>query len=234
MARRIQSRFIPTCLPELPGCRFAVQRLSRSRAGGDFHDVFRLDDNHIGLYVADVMGHGTAASLLAILVNETVKTYQAIGQPPRPASPSEVLQRLNTELVCLELPEHPFLTMVYVVYNPHAATLRLARSGNPYPLFVPRRCAPSFWRPEGLLLGVGNAAFTDRCYSLQVGDKLLLYSDGIDTGRFQHEQTGEASLLVCTSIDICRFTISSNDWPAISSPMAPSDDVTLLGLERTD
>ena len=52
LASRIQSSFLPQTLPETPGSRFAVHYQLCGRVGGDFYDVFRLDENHVGFYVA--------------------------------------------------------------------------------------------------------------------------------------------------------------------------------------
>src|SRR5207237_29730 len=63
LARHIQESFLPRTLPELPQVRFAVKYRPCERVGGDFYDVFRLDEKHLGFYVADAMGHGVPASL---------------------------------------------------------------------------------------------------------------------------------------------------------------------------
>ncbi len=68
LAQRIQSSFLPQTLPEAPGSRFTVHYVLCGRVGGDFYDVFRLDEHHVGFYVADAMGHGVPASLLTIFV----------------------------------------------------------------------------------------------------------------------------------------------------------------------
>src|SRR6185437_15979976 len=179
LAQRIQSSFLPQKLPEVPRSRFAVHYLLRDRVGGDFYDAFRLDEHHVGLYVADAMGHGVPASLLTIFVKKGVRAKEVFGQHYRLVPPEEVLQRLNKDLIDQHLSEHPFITMVYALYNHEEGTFRFARAGHPYPLHVPREGEPAFWRQEGLLLGVVDAAFPARTYAVKPGDKVLLCSDGI-------------------------------------------------------
>jgi sigma-B regulation protein RsbU (phosphoserine phosphatase) len=233
LAQRIQSSLLPRTLPTVPRSRFAVHYLLRDRVGGDFYDAFRLDENHVGLYVADAMGHGVPASLLTIFVKKGVQAKEVIGQHYRLVPPEEVLQRLNKDLIEQHLSEHPFLTMVYALYNHQDGTFRFARAGHPYPLYVPREGELAFWRQEGLLLGVVDAMFPARTYSVHPGDKVLLYSDGIDSGRFEDYPLGAESLRACAArhrhlpiqsfVDhLARDLFGANDRP---------DDLTLLGLE---
>lgn len=235
LAQRIQSSFLPQSLPVVPQTRFAVHYLLRDRVGGDFYDVFRLDEQHVGLYVADAMGHGVPASLLTIFVKKGVRTKEVFGQHYRLVPPEEVLQRLNKDLIDQHLSEHPFITMAYALYNHQEGTFRFARAGHPYPLYVPHQGEPVFWRQDGLLLGVVDADFPVHTYTLKPGDKVLLYSDGMDTGHFEGHNPGTASLLACASrhrdlpiqefIDrLARDLLGASEQP---------DDLTLLGLERT-
>src|SRR5262249_33561129 len=117
LASRIQKSFLPQTLPDLPGWSFAVHYLLCGRVGGDFYDVFRLDEQHVGLYVADAMGHGVPASLLAIFVKKGVRAKEIFGNQYRLLPPGEVLKRLNADLVEQALAEHPFITMAYALVN---------------------------------------------------------------------------------------------------------------------
>src|SRR5690349_18023167 len=117
LARRIQMSFLPQALPEVAGVRFSVHHALCGRVGGDFYDVFRLDESHVGLYVADAMGHGVPASLLTIFVKKGVRPKEVFGHHYRLLPPEEVLQRLNRELIEQKLSDTPFITMLYALYN---------------------------------------------------------------------------------------------------------------------
>src|SRR5262249_54655353 len=142
LARRIQESFLPRTLPELPRARFAVKYKPCGRVGGDFYDVFRLDENHVGFYVADAMGHGVPASLLTVFVKKGVQAKEITGRNYRLVPPNEVLQRLNRDLIDQALSENPFITMAYVLFNMRDGTLQFARAGHPCPLYVPRQGPP--------------------------------------------------------------------------------------------
>jgi sigma-B regulation protein RsbU (phosphoserine phosphatase) len=233
LAQRIQSSFLPQTLPEVPRTRFAVHYLLCGRVGGDFYDVFRLDEHHVGFYVADAMGHGVPASLLTIFVKKGVKVKEVFGQQYRLIPPGEVLTRLNKDLIDQKLKENPFITMAYGLLNHHDGTLYFSRAGHPYPLHVPKDGEPEYWQQEGLLLGIVDATFTDRSYHLKPGDKVLLYSDGIDNAVFEGQEPGAASLLACAAkhrdLPINEFVdrVARDLFGTTAQP----DDLTLLGLE---
>jgi sigma-B regulation protein RsbU (phosphoserine phosphatase) len=233
LAQRIQASFLPKSLPEVPHGRFAVHYQPRDRVGGDFYDVFRLDEHHVGLYVADVMGHGVPASLLTIFVKKGVQAKEVFGRDYRLVPPEDVLGRLNKDLLDQHLSEHPFITMAYALYNHRDGVLRFARAGHPYPLYVPQTGEPVLWQQEGFLLGVADATFSARSYPLKPGDKVLLYSDGIDGGRFEDRLPGTDSLLAWARnhrhLPIQKFVDDMARDLFVAGEQY--DDVTLLGLE---
>jgi serine phosphatase RsbU (regulator of sigma subunit) len=235
LAQRIQASFLPQSLPEVARTRFAVQYLLCGRVGGDFYDVFRLDERHVGLYVADAMGHGVPASLLTIFVKKGIRAKEVFGKQYRLVPPGEVIGKLNQDLIDQKLSENPFITMVYVLFNHEDGTLQFARAGHPYPLYIPKEGPPELWQQEGLLLGVVNASFNSKSQTLRPGDKVLLYSDGIDSASFDGQPPGTASLLACAerhrALPVGAFVdrLARDLFGAAEHP----DDLTLLGLEMT-
>jgi sigma-B regulation protein RsbU (phosphoserine phosphatase) len=233
LARRIQLSFLPQTFPELPQLRFAVHYQLCGQVGGDFYDVFRLDENHVGCYVADAMGHGVPASLLTIFVKKGVRTKEIFAHDYRLVPPGEVLRRLNADLIEQRLSEMPFITMVYLLFNFRDRTLSFARAGHPYPLHVPRLGEPTFWQSEGSLLGVFDTTYPIQTHSLEPGDKVLLYSDGIDSASFDGLSPGAESLRKCAaSLQELRLAEFVRELPrALFGKEGPKDDLTFLGLE---
>jgi sigma-B regulation protein RsbU (phosphoserine phosphatase) len=179
LTRRIHRDFLPRTLPEVLQARFAVCYRPRSRVGGDFYDVMRLDEEHVAVYVADAMGHGLpASSLLGVFVKKSIQAKQITGRAYWLVPPDEVLGRLNRDLVALSLPEPPFVTMVWLMLNCRDGELTFARAAHPQPLYVPAEGDPCYWHAPGTLLGVFEANFPAQQHQLHSGDKVLLYSDG--------------------------------------------------------
>jgi len=180
LTRRVHRGFLPRTLPEVGKVRLAVCYRPRSRIGGDFYDAMRLDEEHIGIYVADAMGRGLpASSLLSIFVKKSLLPKEIVGRSYRLVPPGEVLERLNRELVNLSLPEPPFVTMVYAQLNCRDGALNFARAAHPHPLYVPFDGEPTYWHAAGTLLGVFESEFPLQQKQLRHGDKVVLFSDGV-------------------------------------------------------
>lgn len=233
LARRLQLGFLPQALPQVPGARFAAHYAPQGQVGGDFYDVFRLDEGHVGLYVADAMGHGVPAALLTIFVKTGVRAKEVFGQQYRLVPPGEVLERLNREFLAQALSDQPFITMAYALLDHRERRLQFARAGHPYPLYVPGEGEPALWQVEGSLLGVFETTYPAQSHALQPGDKVLLYTDGIDNARFEGHPPGVPSLLACAARHRSRPVEEFVAHLArdLSGGDGPPDDFTLLGVE---
>jgi sigma-B regulation protein RsbU (phosphoserine phosphatase) len=233
LARRLQESFLPHELPSVPNVRFAVQYRPASRVGGDFYDVFRLDEKHIGFYVADAMGHGIPASLLTIFVKKSVKAKEITGQTYRLVPPTEVLYKLNRDLVEQQIPDLPFITMVYALLNYEDGTLQFSRAGHPYPLYLPAGGKPMLWQIEGSLLGVFETKFRVQTQQLKPGDKLLLFTDGMDGASFEQHAVGLASLLAAAERfrDLPIDELVAKLATDLFTQTRQNDDLTVFGVE---
>ena len=235
LARRIQESFLPRSLPDLPGLRFAVKYKPYARVGGDFYDVFRLDETHLGFYVADAMGHGVPASLLTVFVKKGVIAKEITGQDYRLVPPGEVLERLNRELIDQALSEKPFITMAYVLYDTAERTLQFARAGHPYPLYLPKDGPPQLWKIEGSLLGIFEIHYRPQTHALKPGDKLILYTDGMDAAAFADQPLGVPSLLAAAERhrDLAIGELVERLGLDLFGSTRQTDDLTILGMEVT-
>jgi sigma-B regulation protein RsbU (phosphoserine phosphatase) len=233
LARRIQLSFLPQDLPEAPGVRFAVHYRPCGRVGGDFYDVFRLDEHHVGFYVADAMGHGVPAALLTMFLKRGVRPKDIYQSQYRLVPPGEVLQRLNHDLIVQAVTENSFITMVYGLYNTAEKTLRFARAGHPHPLYLPAGGPTQRWELPGSLLGVLTAPYADRLCRLGPGDKVLFHTDGADGIGNPVGGAGPEGLFACAErhrrLPVARL-VEQLAHDLVCQPDEP-DDLTLLGLE---
>jgi sigma-B regulation protein RsbU (phosphoserine phosphatase) len=233
LAQRIQRGCLPRDLPNVSGVRFAVHHVPCGRIGGEFYDVFRLDERHVGFYVADAMSHGVPAGLLSVLIRNGLHLKEVRGRKYQLVAPGDVLQRLNRGLIEQQLSENPFITMAYALLNHEEGILQFARAGQPCPLLIPRRGESRYLQVEGSFLGVYDTQFATAVHPLRSGDKLLLFSDGVDAAQFSDNSAGNASVLACTArhrdLPIQEFIeLLGRD---LFSQGGRTDDLTLLGVE---
>ena len=173
-ARKIQLSILPSGIPKIEGLDIAARYVPMTSVAGDFYDFIVVDENHIGILVADVSGHGMPAALIASMLKIALSTQWA-----HAADPARVLLGLN-QVLCGKFQEH-FVTAAYLFLDMEKRTLTYAGAGHP-PLLL--------WNgsPKGVRDVVENGLFLGKfpfaTYSsvelpLKAGDRALLYTDGI-------------------------------------------------------
>jgi serine phosphatase RsbU (regulator of sigma subunit) len=182
LAARLQVDFLPRKLPDFDGVSFNVFFRPASYVSGDIYDVTRLDENHVGFFVADAVGHGMPAALLTIFLKRTLQTKEISGDGYRLILPDEALEHLNNELVQQQLSLCQFVTMAYGILNTKTLELQWARAGHPQPMLLKHNGSAEELDLDGALLGV----FADEKFPLQTiqlsrGDSILMYSDGFES-----------------------------------------------------
>ena len=188
-AARIQEAMLPVSLPNSPDASFAWLFKPCAELAGDILNVFRLDDDHVGMYVLDVVGHGVAAALLSVAVSRLLSptpnsflVRPCEGSPGyRLLPPSEVAAQLNRRFPWDPATEQ-FFTLLYGVLNLRTREWRFVSAGHPGPIYLARNSeTPRILRGlEGVPIGVGKEeTYQEQVLILQPGDRLYLYSDGI-------------------------------------------------------
>lgn len=181
LAAQAQRGLLPGHLPELEGLRFASLWRPAHFVSGDIYDVIQLDEDHLGIFLADAVGHGVAAALMTMVICQSLKTRVKEGAAWRSMTPAEVLTRLNAQLVRRAAEPTRFATAVYAVLDSRTRRLTLAGAGHPPPLHLHRDGGVEPIETSGGVLGV----FKDEQYDqveveLSDGDRLLLYTDGFE------------------------------------------------------
>ena len=130
----LQAAALPTTLPQLPGVRIAAvyePADPRQPVGGDWYDVFALDDERVAVVIADVAGHGHPAAVFMVQVRNVFRAIAA-----EHTEPGDVLNRANDVTTRLNELDGPFVTCCYAVLDIGARTLRWAQAGHFSPLVV--------------------------------------------------------------------------------------------------
>lgn len=233
LAEQVQRSMLPRVMPSLPGVEFGAALRASLHLAGDFYNAFRLDGDQVGFYLGDVMGHGPAAALLGVFAMQAIRTKQIEGHNYEIFPPDQALAMLNRELIAADYPGGPFVTIAYGVLDVSARTWTYCCGGHPPALLLRPGEPPVMLGVGGPLLGVFEAPFAHQVVALSSGDRIVLYSDGIDSVRWGTHGDGVAGLTNLLSIRDGR-----SPQELIDSAMAlanqdeqEGDDLTLLMAE---
>jgi len=237
MAGRVQRDFLPAQLLNCGEVQWATMFLPAEWVSGDIYDVVRIDEQHIGFYVADAVGHAMPAALLTIFVKQALVMRETYENTYKIFSPADVMKNLNVRLSSQKLSGYQFATCCYCLLNIKTLQLTYARAGHPYPVLIRPGMQPEQLELRGSLLGVfGQAGYIQQTIQLQPGDKLLLYSDGAEPfiGSFDDLTGFHFSEEFCkiTDLPIVEMMDRLNTL-AQNLKVKPSevDDITALGLQ---
>ena len=239
IAGEIQQTILPRSFPPFPELTEVVDIYASMTpakdVGGDFYDFFQIDDERIGLVIADVSGKGVPASLV-MAGSRTLLRATAL----RGVSSAECLTYAN-KLLCKESLDSMFVTVFYGIYHYKTGMMDYTNAGhNPPYLLRGGRTVECLPVASNFVVGVfDDIEFESNTLTFGIGDTLLLYTDGVtEAFNDKREQFSESNLQdilasmhesssakeVVTSV-LQSVKTFSGDYPQ-------SDDITLLSLQR--
>ncbi|MBL4848790.1 MAG: serine/threonine-protein phosphatase [Planctomycetes bacterium] len=194
-ARSKQLRLLSD-MPEIPGYSFGRVYTPCDAVGGDFFNVFRVDEGVWGFSIGDISGHGIEAALLMGLAKKLIEVH---GRGM--SSPAQVLSLANQDIYN-DLDERTFVTAFYGVLEAERRVFRIARAGHdPVVLFNPRRNPRlQVIEQKGMALGMDEGPLFERAIeelevTLLPGDLVFQYTDGVtETMNVESEQFGNERL----------------------------------------
>lgn len=181
-AEVIQRSLLPQAVPQLKNVSVQSYYRPGHKIGGDLFDVVEIDDRHVALVVADAAGHGVSAAMLSVLFKHRLRVSdERTGALLRPA---DVLHRINESLLADLTAPGLFVTAVVGLLDVETRELTVASAGHPSLLWIRGNGALVEIEHTGPALGLDpKATYTERSLSLEHGDRVLFYTDGLlDTG----------------------------------------------------
>ena len=235
VASKIQQSILPTSFPEGSGYEVYGNMLPARNVGGDFFDVVLLENDTLGLAVADVSDKGVPAALF-MMSSRTLLKGSAIGH----SAPGDVLSEVN-DLLNEDNETFMFVTVVYAVFDPASGDLTYANGGHNNPLLVHTDgSSEELPMTGGIALGVmPELEYRQNSMTLAPGDTLVLYTDGVSEAMNSHgEEFGVERLQQIFSDRPPSSAREANEAilqavSAFAGGTPQSDDVTCLVLRRT-
>ena len=239
IARDIQRVLLPAEPPSVNGFEISGINVPARQVSGDYFDYIKVDEERLGVAIADVSGKGVPASLIMAICRSVLRSQAA--QNP---SPADVLRKVNRQLYP-DIKEDMFISMAYLILDHVHNGVTLARAGHDAPLLYKRASQTvTPLKPPGMVVGIDSGNVFDRITGdfpvpLERDDCLVLYTDGVtealdtDGNEFGVERTVQsvrasadngAQAIVARLIDDLRNFVGSHPQ---------NDDITLIAIRKT-
>ena len=239
IARDIQRILLPAEAPAVNGFEISGINVPARQVSGDYFDYIKVDDQRLGVAIADVSGKGVPASLIMAICRSVLRSQAA--QNP---SPADVLKKVNRQLYP-DIKEDMFISMAYLILDHAHNGVILSRAGHDAPLLYKSSSQTvTPLKPPGMVLGIDSGNVFDRLTSdvavpLERDDCLVLYTDGvteaIDTegdefGVERMIQSVRASAMNGAPAIVTRLIDDVRNFVG-SQPQ--NDDITLIAIRKT-
>ena len=172
LAEGLQRSILPAEFPSDLPIAFAHKYVPDAQIGGDFYSCERLDRSHLGLVIADVSGHGTAAAFVTAMFSVAFANYAS-------ASPAATMSALNHDF-CASIHTDHYITAFYAVIDTDAMEMSYCSAGHPKQLLCRASGECDELTSEGFFIGTfPSTVYREERTTLASGDRLVLCTDGI-------------------------------------------------------
>lgn len=240
VAKQIQQSLLPRRRPEISGYDICPLYQAAAEVGGDYYDFVQVDDDTIGVVVADVSGKGVPGSLVMTMIRTALR-MEARGN----RNASDVMAKMNA-FVTDDMKKGMFVTMFYVILDSKNRVISYASAGhNPMILYRHETRETFFLNPRGFPVGISlpDETLFRRSISLEKvrlkrDDMLVIYTDGVtEAMNERREQYGEDRLvnmvksngLLSPDEFIARLDADIKDF---TSGYPQSDDITVVAIKE--
>jgi sigma-B regulation protein RsbU (phosphoserine phosphatase) len=239
IAQDIQRLLLPSEAPTVDGFEISGINIPARHVSGDYFDYIKVDDERLGVAIADVSGKGVPASIIMAICRSVLRS-QATGN----SSPADVLQKVNRQIYP-DIKEDMFISMAYVILDHVRNTVLLSRAGHDAPLHYQHATGSvTPVKPPGMVVGIDSGSVFDRithdfALSLEREDCLLLYTDGVTEALDANgDEFGPERMIQCVRAS------APNGAPAIIKNLIDelrsfvgaqpqNDDITLIAIRKT-
>jgi sigma-B regulation protein RsbU (phosphoserine phosphatase) len=235
IAKKLQCSLLPKGLPE-GKIKFSFVYQPCEDLGGDFMDIFKIDDEHVGLYIADVSGHGVPASMLTVFLRSSIDKKNL--------SPAGALTSLFKEFNNYDFDKDVYITVFYAIINLKDYSLTYSNAGHnvsPLVFNLNENKRLEYLRVPGIPISnwLESPGYSDNKITLFKGDRVFFYTDGIiELKNSSGEQFGEERLQEILLNDtsepngiLNRIVESACAFGEIHDTLRIPDDITMALIE---
>jgi len=231
MARDIQLSLTPDIPENLPGAQMALHYKPAMWVGGDYCDIWTLDDGRLVFAIGDVSGKGLPAAMVMSNLQAALRTTMSFH-----ADPAEAMKLVNAHLI-RSLPDRIFITLFFGIFEPSTGKLEYINAGHLLPIVVrPGPTANELGEPCNPVLGLVETDFQKDTETIGPGSGLLIFTDGISEARSPDgDEYGEEAVVKLfnnTSVDSAGGIINTivTDADNYVQSASQQDDITVFAL----
>ena len=221
---------------QLPDVYVTADMCPAKEVGGDFYDVFMIDDHHLCFVIADVSGKGVPAALFMSMAKIHIKNYASLGLPL-----DEVAYRVNNQL-CYKNEEGMFVTAFICVLDIDTNEMKFINAGHNPPFLMKKDAEFEMMKPKAnLVFGMmEDMPYQEQCIMLEKGDVIYLYTDGVtealnaDDELFGEERLKQVLNRHREKID-CTDTFMKHLYDEVNvfaKGVSQADDITMVCVSR--
>ena len=239
IARDIQRILLPAEAPAINGFQISGINVPARQVSGDYFDYIHVDDERLGVAIADVSGKGVPASLIMAICRSVLRA-EAVRNP----SPADVLRKVNRQLYP-DIKEDMFISMAYLILDHERNGITLARAGHDAPLLYKQESQTvTPVKSPGMVVGIDSGNVFDRLTAdfairLERDDCLVLYTDGVtealntEGDEFGLERTIQAVRASASNGAPAIVKKLIGDVRDFTGSHPQNDDITLIAIRKT-
>jgi len=239
IARDIQRILLPAEAPAINGFQISGINVPARQVSGDYFDYIHVDDERLGVAIADVSGKGVPASLIMAICRSVLRA-EAVRNP----SPADVLRKVNRQLYP-DIKEDMFISMAYLILDHERNGIMLARAGHDAPLLYKQESQTvTPVKSPGMVVGIDSGNVFDRLTAdfairLERDDCLVLYTDGVtealntEGDEFGLERTIQAVRASASNGAPAIVKKLIGDVRNFTGSHPQNDDITLIAIRKT-
>jgi sigma-B regulation protein RsbU (phosphoserine phosphatase) len=239
IARDIQRILLPSEAPAIDGFQISGINVPARQVSGDYFDYIQVDQDRLGVAIADVSGKGVPASLIMAICRSVLRAEAA-----RNPSPADVLRKVNRQLYP-DIKEDMFISMAYLILSDQQEGVTLARAGHDAPLWYKRQSQTvTPVKSPGMVVGIDSGSVFDRltvdfAVPLERNDCLVLYTDGVtETLNSEGDEFGVDRMMQsvrASANDSAQSIVKRiiEDVREFTGSVPQNDDMTLIAIRKT-
>ena len=240
VAQEIQQMLLPSDFPQVEGFEIASYYEAAKEVGGDLFDFVEVDDDTVGIIVADVSGKGVPGSLIMTMIRTAIR-LESRGNK----NPADVLARVN-QFVADDMKRGMFVTMFYVILDSRERIIHYASAGhNPMILYRGSTKQTYYLNPTGFPVGIQlpdlelfAKTIKSESIRLREDDILVLYTDGITEAmnskrELYREERFLDSIRRNAHLDVGEFVEAINrELKQFTGGAPQNDDITFVAIRE--